>query len=60
MGKMKSLYMDMVEAAYEKGFEDGYNNRSCKINNNYSKDEKGAYYDGYDHGLLDRREKTIE
>jgi len=51
MGKMKDLYMDQCETAYDVGYYDGYNGQpraACYMSRR--DDMKGAYVDGYSEG----------
>jgi len=53
MGKVKELYLAKMEAAYEQGYLDYKNRRNYNPNPQYTRDEKGAYSDGYEHAFED-------
>jgi len=50
MGKVKGLYEDLMEAAYDRGFSDGYHQRRPN-DTEYVGDALGAYDDGYYMGM---------
>ena len=50
MGKVKGLYEDLLQEAYERGFSDGYNHRR-PTDIKYTGDALEAYDDGYYIGL---------
>lgn len=62
MGKVKQLYVDQVEEAFDRGYSEGYNGRPKNRNyyQNLIKDAKGAYDDGYDDGYYAHEQMRYE
>lgn len=50
MGKVKGLYEDLMQEAYEQGFSDGYRQRKPN-DDKYTGDALEAFNDGYFMGL---------